>query len=91
MTPQQTLSTLHTLRLNGMAEQLAYQFDQPNTYEELGFIERLGLLLQHEATLRDQRKVERLLRQAKLRLHAQPGDIDYRPGAAYTKTPSLSC
>jgi len=41
MTPQQTLTQLNELRLTGMAEQLSYQFDQPNTYDELGFIEPL--------------------------------------------------
>ena len=78
MTPQQTLTQLNELRLTGMAEQLSYQFDQPNTYDELGFIERLSLLVNHEASTRDNRKVTRLLRQAKLRYSGQASDIDYR-------------
>ncbi len=78
MTPQQTLTQLNELRLTGMAEQLSYQFDQPNTYDELGFIERLSLLINHEASTRDNRKVTRLLRQAKLRYSGQVSDIDYR-------------
>lgn len=78
MTPQQTLTQLNELRLTGMAEQLSYQFDQPNTYDELGFIERLGLLINHETSSRDNRKVARLLKQAKLRYSGQPSDIDYR-------------
>ncbi len=78
MTPQQTLTQLNELRLTGMAEQLCYQFDPPNTYDELGFIERLSLLVNHEATVRDNRKVTRLLKQAKLRYRAQADDIDYR-------------
>jgi len=78
MTPQQTLTQLNQLRLIGMAEQLGYQFDQPNTFDELGFIERLGLLITHETTARDNRKITRLLKQAKLRYSVQPNDIDYR-------------
>lgn len=78
MTPEQTITQLNELRLTGMAEQLGYQFDQPNAYEELGFIERFSLLVTHEATVRDNRKVTRLLKQAKLRLSAHPNDIDYR-------------
>jgi len=35
------------------------------------------MLVSHEATCRDNRKITRLLRQAKLRLNAQPADIDY--------------
>jgi len=77
MNTQQTLQQLHSLRLTGMADSLSQQLDQPNTYEDLGFMERLSMLVGHEATCRDNRKITRLLRQAKLRLHAQPADIDY--------------
>jgi DNA replication protein DnaC len=73
-----TLQQLHSLRLTGMAEALSQQIDQPNTFEELGFRERLSLLVNSEATCRDNRKITRLLKQAKLRLNAQPADIDYR-------------
>ena len=68
---------LRTLRLTGMADALSQQLDQPNTYEELGFLERLSLLVNSESTCRDNRKITRLLKQAKLRLNAQPADIDY--------------
>lgn len=73
-----TLQQLHSLRLTGMAEALSQQIDQPNTYEELGFRERLSLLVNSETTCRDNRKITRLLKQARLRLNAQPVDIDYR-------------
>ena len=78
MNHTQTLQQLHDLRLTGMADAFSQQLDQPNTYEELGFIERLSLLVNSEATCRDNRRITRLLRQAKLRLHAQPADIDYQ-------------
>ena len=73
-----TLQQLHSLRLTGMADAFAQQLNQPNTYEELGFIERFSLLVNNEATCRDNRKITRLLRQARLRLHAQAADIDYQ-------------
>lgn len=76
--PQHTLQQLHRLRLTGMADALSRQLDQPGTYEELGFLERLKLLINSEATCRDNRKIVRLLKQAKLRLNAQAADIDYR-------------
>ncbi len=78
MNHTQTLQQLHSLRLTGMADAFSQQLDQPNTYEELGFIERLSLLVNSEATCRDNRKITRLLRQAKLRLHAHTADIDYQ-------------
>jgi len=73
-----TLQQLHSLRLTGMADAFSQQLNQPNTYEELGFIERFSLLVNNEATCRDNRKITRLLRQARLRLHAQAADIDYQ-------------
>lgn len=77
MNTQHTLQQLHSLRLTGMADSLSQQLEQPNTVEDLGFMERLSMLVNHEATSRDNRKITRLLRQAKLRLNAQPADIDY--------------
>lgn len=50
-----------------MAEALSMQLDQPTTYEELSFFERLSLLVNSESTNRDNRKIARLLKQAKLR------------------------
>ena len=78
MNYQHTLQQLHSLRLTGMADALEQQLSQLNTYEDLGFMERLSMLVNSEATCRDNRKITRLLRQARLRLHAQPADIDYR-------------
>jgi len=78
MNYQYTLQQLNNLKLTGMAQAFSQQLEQPNTYEELGFLERLSLLINSEATCRDNRKITRLLKQAKLRLNAQPADIDYR-------------
>lgn len=71
------LNQLNHLRLTGMSYALEKQFDQPHTYEELTFMERLSLLVNSEVTNRDNRKITRLLKQAKLRLNAQPADINY--------------
>lgn len=78
MLNNQTLQTLHSLRLTGMAEGLEQQQAQPSTHEELGFDERLALLVDREATYRSNHKVTRLLKIAKLKLQAHPEDIDYR-------------
>lgn len=74
---QQVQSQLHTLRLSGMAEALQQQREQPNTYADLCFEERLALLVAAEATYRDNRRLVRLLRAAKLKLTATLADIDY--------------
>lgn len=49
------------------------------TYTSLSFEERLGLLLEHELLQREISKVNRLRKQSKLRLDAQPSQLDYRP------------
>jgi len=74
----QTLQTLRSLKLTGMAEALEQQQAQPSTHAELGFDERLALLVDREATYRRNNKVSRLLKMAKLKLQAQPEAIDYR-------------
>jgi len=78
MLNNQTLQTLHSLRLTGMAEGLEQQQAQPSTHEELGFDERLALLVDREMTYRSNNKVTRLLKVANLKLQANPENIDYR-------------
>ena len=77
MQNQQTLQQLRALKLSGMAEGLEQQQSQPATHEELGFEERLGLLVDRETTYRHNNKITRLLKAAKLKLQAYPEDIDY--------------
>jgi len=75
---QQTLDKLATLRLTGMREAFEQQLAQPATHE-LAFEERLALLLDREILTRDNRRLARLLKAARLRLPAAcPEDIDYR-------------
>lgn len=74
----QILSQLRQLKLSAMAEALQTQLQQIGTYEELSFIERLHLLIEHEHLHREQRKQERLIRQARFKLRATLQDIDYQ-------------
>jgi DNA replication protein DnaC len=78
MLHHQTVQTLRALRLPGMAEGLEQQLAQPSTHAELGFEERLALLVDREATYRQNNKVTRLLKAAKLKLNALPEAIDYQ-------------
>jgi DNA replication protein DnaC len=61
-----------------MAHALQTQLEQTGTYEGLAFIERLDLLLDQERLSRDQRKQERLIRQARFKLRASVQEIDYQ-------------
>ncbi|GIU09388.1 ATP-binding protein [Shewanella glacialipiscicola] len=71
---------LRTLRLGHAAQALEQQREQLSTYAELSFEERLGLLLEYELLNRDQTKIQRLKRQAKLRLNAQASQLIYKEG-----------
>jgi len=73
----QTLQSLRSLKLMGMADGLEQQMAQPATHEELGFEQRLALLVDRESTHRHNNKITRLLKAAKLKLQAYPEDIDY--------------
>ena len=73
-----TLTRLRDLKLRGMAAALEDQQNQPGTYDELSFTERLELLLDRECQTREHRKQDRLVRQARFKLRASVQDIDYQ-------------
>ena len=75
---EQTLTQLRQLKLSGMAKALLSQEEQPGTYQDLPFEQRLQLLTDSEQLERTQRKQQRLLKAAKLKLAANPQDIDYQ-------------
>jgi len=77
MQNQHTLQQLRTLKLIGMADALEQQQTQPATHDELCFEERLSLLVDRETTHRHNNKITRLLKAAKLKLQANPEDVDY--------------
>jgi DNA replication protein DnaC len=77
MMTQQTMERLHELRLTGMAQALEEQM-RMRDMESLAFEDRLALLLEREITVRDDRRLTRLLQIAKLRLPAAVEDIDLR-------------
>ena len=86
MLMQQTLSTLKTLRLPGMAT--AFEEQQTNAaVASLSFDERFGLLVDREHTWRENRRLTRLLREAKLKSsQACVEDIRYGGGRKLDKS-----
>lgn len=75
---EQTITQLRQLKLAGMANALLSQGEQPGTYEGLSFEQRLQLLTDSEEMDRTQRKQQRLLKAAKLKINAIPEEIDYQ-------------
>jgi DNA replication protein DnaC len=72
-----TLDTLQRLRLTGMYNALQEQLQMPES-AQLSFEERLGLLLDREASERATRRLRTRLTQARLRANAAIEDLDYR-------------
>jgi DNA replication protein DnaC len=71
-----TLDLLHDLGLHGMAKGFK-ELEQAAETRTLKHAEWLGLLLEHEATLRRQKRFEARARTARLRHNASVEDVDY--------------
>jgi len=83
-----TVEKLKQMRLLGMAAGLEDQLQTPDV-ADLGFEERLGLLVDREATDRDNRRLKTRLTKAKLRHQASMEDIDYSGGRGLDKAQLL--
>lgn len=77
MMHKQTIEKLYQLGLKGMARAFDEQLTS-STFHALSFEERFGLLVDAEVTDRDNRRLQRLLKNAKLKQPACVEDIDYR-------------
>ncbi len=77
MLTQQTLDKMNAMKLSGMADALEQQ-RRAGEHARLGFEERLGLLVDAEWSVREQRKLTRRLRFAKLRYQASLEDVDFK-------------
>ncbi len=76
MLNQQTMSILHTLKLFGLAKSFEERLADPKQ-ADLSHGEFVGLLVQDEKAYRDNMRLKRLLKKAKLRQEAAVEDIDY--------------
>jgi len=77
MLNEQTIEKLYHMKLNGMAEAFKEQLLQPDL-AELSFEERFTLLVERHWTWKEDRRMRRLLSQAKLKINACIEDIDFR-------------
>ena len=77
MLNQQTVEKLHAMRLRGMAEAFREQQEDTNV-QRLSFEERLGLLIDRQWNWRENRALQRRLKNARLEGNACVEDIDFR-------------
>ena len=76
MLNEQTMEKLYTMKLNGMAEAFKEQLQIPDM-NELSFDERFALLVDRQWIWREDRRMKRLLSNAKLKINGCIEDIDY--------------
>jgi DNA replication protein DnaC len=84
-----TIDKLHAMALSGMARALVEQLERPD-YAALSFEERLGLLVDRELQDRENRRLARLLKAARLRSDAVLEDIDLRGSRGLDRATVLS-
>jgi DNA replication protein DnaC len=77
MLNQQTMDKLYAMRMRGMAEAFTQQQEDPQT-RQLGFEERLALLVDRQWNWRQNRVLERRLKEGRLLGQACVEDIDFR-------------
>jgi DNA replication protein DnaC len=84
-----TIEKLQDLALGGMARAFEEQLASPG-YAELSFEERLGLLVDREAQDRENRRLARRLKAARLRSEAAIEDLDFRTPRGLDRATVLS-
>ena len=84
MLNQPTIEKLRALKLTGMADAFCEQLQKP--MPDLDFESRLGLLIDREWYLKENRRLSRRLSQAKLQQPACVEDIDYKHSRGLNKS-----
>lgn len=78
MMSNSTIETLKIMRFSAMAAELQRQLDDPGSYSQLGFEERLSLMVDAEWNRRQQNKLVRCVREARFATpNAMIEDIEY--------------
>lgn len=77
MLHQETVEKLYAMKLNGIADAFKEQLLQHDMYD-LPFEERFTLLVDRQWTWKEDRRMKRLLRNAKLKINGCIEDIDFR-------------
>lgn len=81
MSPEQTVEKMKKMKMSAMAEEYQRQLANPVQFRELCFDDRLSMLVDHEADVRESNKIERLISGSGMYFKAAcPEDINYDPG-----------
>ena len=77
MLNEQTAAKMHRMKLSGMAQMFKELMEKPQR-SDLTHEEFIGLLLNAELTVRENRRLYRLLGNARLKQEAHIEDMDYK-------------
>ena len=77
MLNEQTMEKMNAMKMSAMAEAFEQQLGN-SEYAAMSFEERVGLLVDIEWTAREQRKLRRRLKYAKMRYPASLEDVDFK-------------
>jgi len=89
MLNEQTFDKLYLMKLLGMAEAFKEQSQQPS-FQDLCFDERFGILVDRQWTWKENTRLKRLLKEAKLKLQACVEDIDFKTSRGIEKSVLLN-
>lgn len=78
MLTNHTVEKLRQPKLSGMAEAFERQLSQQQAHEEMSFEERFALLVDTEATWRENKRLAQLLKNARLKQTAAVEDINFK-------------
>ena len=76
MLNHQTMEKLAQMKLSGILDGFKEQIDNP-AFSDLAFEDRLGLLVDREYLLRDNRRLTRRFQEAHLKVKASVEDVDF--------------
>jgi len=89
MLTQPTVEKLNSMKLTAMAKAFADQMQCPDI-TQLTFEERFGLIVDHQVTDLENRRMQSRLRKAKLRLPASLEDLDFKQGRGLDRSTVMS-
>jgi len=89
MLTQPTIEKLNSMKLTAMAKAFADQMQCPDI-TQLTFEERFGLIVDHQVTDLENRRMQSRFRKAKLRLPASLEDLDFKQGRGLDRSTVMS-
>lgn len=81
MSPDQTIEKMKNMKLSAMAESYGHQLANADQFRDLGFDDRLAMLVDYESDVRASKKIDRLIKGSGMYFQsACPEQINYDPG-----------